>query len=117
MLPLFDGVRAKVIPTNFALFAAVQECQAAGSAGIFASLMSNMDGASPVTYAAGKLSGWTWGELQRAMPEVSGRINAPVNLLALISGGVPEPCPAMDAKIAEADRLSLIVRRAFRTRI
>ncbi len=110
---LFAGARAKVIPTNFALFAAVQECQEPGSADIFTTLMSNVDGANPRTFTPVKLVGWTWGDLQRSAPDASQRIGSPVNLLALISGGKPEPCPAMETRVAPDDRLSLIVHANF----
>jgi len=109
----FSHMRAKAIPTDFAIHAAIQECQDPGSAEIFSTLMSNTHGANPTTFYPDKLIGWTWGELVNRVPHATKTMNQPINPLALIHQGRSNPCPNLDDIIAEGDSISLIVHRGF----
>ena len=109
----FQHLRAKAIPTDFAIHAAIQECQDAGSAEIFSTLMSNTHGANPTTFYPKELIGWSWGDILTAAPKVSRALNLPINPLALIHAGRSNPCPNLDDKIEAGDSISLIVHRGF----
>jgi voltage-gated potassium channel Kch len=110
---LFEGLRSKAIYADFAIFAAVQECQDQGSAEIFTTLMSNSHGVHPTTFIADKVIGWTWGQFIAAANKVSQQSKTRVNPLALIHAGQSDPCPAHDSVIAKGDSLSLIVHSGF----
>jgi hypothetical protein len=110
---LFAGVTSAAIYQDFAIYAALQELRSRGASQIFTHLMSSTSGANPTTFPAGRVVGWTWGRFQRAALTVSTDRNVPINPLALIHDGKPDPCPAPDALIQAGDLLSLIVHPSF----
>jgi voltage-gated potassium channel len=110
---LFEGLRSQSIYSDFAIYAAIQECQDGGSAEIFKTLMSNSRGANPCTFCPDKIIGWTWGKFVEKALWVSQTLNIPMNPLALIQNGKSNPCPHMDCIIEKGDSLSLIVHHGF----
>jgi voltage-gated potassium channel Kch len=110
---LFEGLRSRAIYADFAIFAAIQECQDEGSVEIFSTLMSNTHGANPTTFYPDKVVGWTWGQFVETALQVSRAMNIPINPLALIQEGRSNPCPGADQLIEKGDTLSLIVHRGF----
>jgi len=110
---LFERSRSKPVYADFDVYAAIQECQDAGSAEIFSTLMSNSHGANPTTFYPTQLKDWTWGEIAKAALQYSQDTGIPVNPLALITKGKSNPCPDANSKVVDGDALSLIVHRTF----
>ena len=110
---LFAGVKSSGISQDFAIYAALQELRNRGSGDIFTELMSNLGGANPTTFLPDKVVDWTWGQFGQMAVEVSREMKVPMNPLALIRDGKPDPCPHPDTTIQKGDALSLIVRRGF----
>ena len=110
---LFEGLRSRAIYADFAIYAAIQECQDEGSVEIFSTLMSNTHGANPTTFYPDCVVGWTWGQFVETALQVSRSLGVPINPLALIRDGKSEPCPRVDEVIDKGDALSLIVHRGF----
>lgn len=110
---LFEGLRSRAIYADFAIYAAIQECQDEGSVEIFSTLMSNTHGANPTTFYPDRVVGWTWGQFVETALQVSRALGIPINPLALIQDGKSDPCPGVDEVIDKQDALSLIVHRGF----
>lgn len=110
---LFDDCHSTSIYTGMALYAAIQECHDPGSAHIIQRLLSNRQGANPHTAHPRRIVGWTWQDLVVHSLSASRAMGAPVNPLALVNDGVPDPCPPPDAEITENSVLSLITPVGF----
>jgi voltage-gated potassium channel len=110
---LFKGERSTAIYEIEEVLILVQECHDPHSAAMIQSLLRNSRGANPKTVNPQRIVGWTWGQFLRACLAASEERGIPVNPLALMKEGRPDPCPVLSTVIEKGDCLSLIVPNDF----